>query len=155
MRFKALGGCLTLLLAGLSFPVPWRLATVRAVTQAGGTAVRPAPAGERFAGKPGVRGATYFALEGQASRVTTRFADATVVARRTFDGDIDTTLTDPGGRELARFKVDAVDPSTTVLRFLPGDGASLHAYADASVRPTLDWANRQAYSLWRDRASAP
>lgn len=154
MRLKAWGGCLTLVLAALAWPVPWRLATLKAVPQAGGTAVRPAPPGQRFGGKPGVRGATYYAFEGQAVRVTTRFADATVVGRRAFDGDIESTMNDSSGRELARFKVDAVDSATTVLRFTPADGAAVHAYAEPSVRPTLDWANRQAYSLWRDSAGA-
>src|SRR5580765_3579639 len=101
MRNKAVGGLLAVLVGGLALPVPWRLATVRAVPQAGGSAVRPAPAGQRFGGKPGVRGATYYAFEGQAVRVTTTFDDATVVGRRAFDGDIDTTLSDRSGREVA------------------------------------------------------
>ncbi len=95
-----------------------------------------------------------YAFEGQAARVTTEFDDATIVGRRGFDGDIETTVTDRGGREIARFEVDAVDAATTVLRYTPADGAPLRAYAESSVRPTLDWANRQAYSLWRDHRTA-
>ena len=170
MRYKALGVCLTTVLVGLALPVPWRLAALRAVPQpasqrpaantgsaqtaGNGTApaVRPAPAGQRFAGKPGVRGATYYGFEAQAARVTTHFGDAIVVARRAVDGDIDTVVSDASGSESAKMKVDPVDASTTVLRYTPTDGTPLHAYGDPNVRPTLEWANRQAYVLWKDRA---
>ena len=157
MHYKALGVCLGIVLVGVTLPVPWRPAALRAVPQAASsaTAVRPAPAGQRFAGKPGVRGATYYGFEGQAVRVTTQFADATAVARRSVDGDIDTVITDRSGREAARMRVDPVDATTTVLRYAPADGnAPLHAYGDPSARPTLEWANRQAYGLWKDRAGA-
>jgi hypothetical protein len=154
MRNKAVGGLLAVLVGGLALPVPWRLATVRAVPQAGGSAVRPAPAGQRFGGKPGVRGATYYAFEGQAVRVTTTFDDATVVGRRAFDGDIDTTLSDRSGREVASFKVDAVDAATTVLQYTPFDGGGVRAFGEPTVRPTLDWSTRQAYSLWKERVAS-
>src|SRR3954452_2623169 len=92
MRHKTLGVCAATAIVGLAWPAPWRLAMPNATAQGvsnGGavsaTAVRPAPAGQRFGGKPGVRGATYYALEGQALRVTTEFDDATVVAKRRVD----------------------------------------------------------------------
>ena len=157
MRHKALGVCAVTVIIGLAWPTSWQLATVKAVAQGvtgGGTGsgvVRAAPAGQRFGGKPGVRGATYYAFEGQAVRVTTEFGDATVVATRSVDGDVETTIRDRAGRETGKFTVDTIDATTNVLRYVPADGAAIQAFGEPSVHPTLDWANRQAYSLSRDR----
>jgi hypothetical protein len=140
---------------GMAIPGPWRAASLRANPPAQGTtAVRPAPVGQRLAGNPGQRGATYYALEGQASRVTTRFADAIAVAERTFEGDLTTQLSDLHGNEIARFKVDRIDGVNDVLQYAPLAGKPVQSFSEASVRPTLDWTNHQAYSLWQDRVDS-
>ena len=110
------------------------------------------PAGQRLAGKPGQKGATFYWLEGQTTRMTTRFSNATAVAVRGPDGDLTTQLVDADGNELARFKVDRIDDATHVLQYVSASGKTVQALGQAGFRPTLDWVNRQAYSLWRDRA---
>jgi len=121
--------------------------------EAGDSPVRTLPAGQRFAVAPGQKGATYYWLEGRAQRITTRFADAVVVAERAADGDLHARVSDTSGNEVAHFKADRIDESSHVLQYLPTDGQPLQALGEASLRPTLDWANRQAYSLWRDRVN--
>jgi hypothetical protein len=120
----------------------------------GSTAVRQAPVGQRFPASPGQKGATYYALESQAVRSTTRFADAVAVTERAFDGDLHVTLRNGEGNEVARFKVDRVEGSTDVLQFAPQDGRPVFAYSEASVKPTLDWSAQQAYQLWKDGVSS-
>ena len=142
-------------MTGVILPGPWRTASLRANPPAQGTtAVRTAPVGQRLGGNPGQRGATYYALEGQASRVTTRFADAVAVAERTFEGDLITQLTDVHGNELARFKVDRIDGVNDVLQYSPRAGKPVQSFSEPGVRPTLDWTNHQAYSLWKDRVES-
>jgi hypothetical protein len=148
----AFGVCLTL---GVILPAPWRTAQLRANPQAqGGPPVRVAPVGKRLAGKPGEKGATYYALEAQATRLTMRFADAVTVAERTFEGDVVTKLNDVYGNELARFKADRIDGTNDVLQYTGRTGKVLQVFGDPSVRPTLDWANHQTYSLWKDQVDS-
>jgi len=145
----AFGTCLTL---GVVLAGPWWTARLRAnPTPQSGSAVRPAPVGKRLASKPGEKGATYYALEGQAARLTMRFADATAVAERTFEGDVVTKLNDAFGNELAHFKADRIDGANDVLQYTAKAGKVLQVFNDPSVRTTLDWANHQTYSLWKDR----
>jgi hypothetical protein len=102
----------------------------------------------------GDRGATYHALERQALRVTTRFADAVAVADRTPDGKLSTRLTDLAGNDVMTFEVHHVDAERDSLEiaFLDKPGsAARHAARRPGLRPTLDWSNEQAYSLWKDR----
>jgi hypothetical protein len=148
--------CAAAVVIGALSPVPWRLVTVRALPQAstGSNQVQAAPAGQRFGAKPGERGATFYAFEGQAVRVTSRFADATVVADRMFDGDLQARVADRSGNEVARFKVDRIDGATSVLQYTPADGSLFQAYGEPGAAATLDWANRQAYSLWKDGVSS-
>lgn len=117
--------------------------------------VRTAPSGHRVGATPGQKGATDYWLESQTTRLTARYDDATVaVGQRGADGNFETKLTDRGGAEVGRFTVNRVGPdgngSEAVLQYLPQAGASLHVYGDASVRPTLAWANAQAYTLLKD-----
>lgn len=102
----------------------------------------------------GDRGATYHALEREATRVTTRFADAVAVADRTLDGQLSTRLTDLAGNDMVAFRVHHVDAESDSLEFTladkPGEPAR-HAARRSGLRPTLDWSNEQAYSLWKDR----
>ena len=102
----------------------------------------------------GDRGATYHALEREATRVTTRFADAVAVADRTADGELSTRLTDLAGNDMATFKVHHVDAESDSLEFTIADRpdmAARHTARRSGLRPTLDWSNEQAYSLWKDR----
>jgi hypothetical protein len=110
---------------------------------------RPAPP----AVTPGDRGATYHALENKAIRVVTTFADVTATAERGPDGGLSTELRDLAGNEVATFRVHRIDADNDSLEFrLPG-GLTRHAGRRKGLRPSLDWSNEQAYSLWRDRAS--
>jgi len=151
-RLVAWGVCLTL---GVLVVGPWWTSRVRA-NPTGQTApmVRQAPIGQRLGSRPGEKGATYYALEGQTARVTMRFADAVAVAERTFEGDLTTTLSDAAGNELAHFKADRIDGVNDVLRYTGSAGKTLQVFSEPDARPTLDWANRQAYSLWKDQADA-
>jgi len=151
-RRKTLAACAALLILGALVPAPWRLARLRATAPAQANApVRTAPAGQRLAGNPGVKGATYYSLEGQTVRLTTRFADTVVVAERGFDGGMRAKVHDADGNEVGHFNVDRIDETTDILQYVRQDGRMLQTFRDPGVRPTLDWANRQAYSLWKDR----
>jgi hypothetical protein len=151
-RLIAWVACLTL---GVLVAAPWWTTRVRAnPTGQTAPAVRQAPIGQRLGSHPGEKGATYYALEGQTARVTMRFADAVAVAERTFEGDLSTTLSDAAGNELARFKADRIDGVNDVLRYTGTNAKTLQVFSEPSVRPTLDWANHQAYSLWKDQADA-
>jgi hypothetical protein len=118
------------------------------------SAVRPAPAGMRAGASPGQKGTTYYSFEGQAVRQTARFADATAVTERGFDGDLQTRLVDRGGTELASMDLDRVDGTNDIVRYAPRQGDLVQAYGDASAKPTLDWSNYQAYTLWKDQVGA-
>ena len=104
----------------------------------------------------GDRGATYHSLEREATRVTTRFADAVAIADRTVDGQLSTRLTDLAGNDAVAFRVHHVDANSDSLEFTladePARGAR-HAARRSGLRPTLDWSNEQAYSLWKDRGA--
>lgn len=96
-------------------------------------------------------GVMYHSLESKATHVTTTFADAIAVAARGPDGHLSTLVTDLAGNEVARFKVHRVDAGSDSLEVtLPGK-APRHAARRSGLRPTLDWSNQQAYSLWKDR----
>jgi hypothetical protein len=136
-----------------AFGRPHEVPSQNAAAPGAGAPVKTLPAGQRFAVAPGQKGATYFWLEGRTERITTRFADAVVVAERGADGDLHARISDGAGNEVAHFKVDRVDESTHVLQYTPTDGRPLQAVGEPSLRPTLDWANRQAYSLWKDRVN--
>jgi hypothetical protein len=99
----------------------------------------------------GDRGATYHSLEREAMRVTTRFADAVAIANRTVDGQLSTRLTDLAGNDMVAFRVHHVDAQTDSLEFTLADRPARHAARRSGLRPTLDWSNEQAYSLWKDR----
>ena len=120
--------------------------------------VRTAPAGHRVGATPGQKGATDYWLESQTTRLTARYDDATVaVGQRGTDGNFETKLTDRGGVEVGRFTVSRVGldgpGGETVLHYAPQAGDSLHVFGDQSVRPTLAWANAQAYTLLKDGAA--
>src|SRR5438445_514915 len=102
-RRRALVAGAAVLLLGISAPAPWRLVRLGATPPAQtNAAVRTAPAGQRFAARPGQKGATYYSLENQTVRLTTRFADSVIVAERGFDGAVRTKVHDIDGNEVAR-----------------------------------------------------
>ena len=144
-------------IASVLWLTPWR-PQAAVPPQAGGNApVRTAPAGHRIGATPGHKGATDYWLESQTRRLTARYDDATVaVAERGSDGNFETRLTDRAGSEVGRFTVTRVGPDgnggDTVLHYVPQTGGSLHVYGDQSVRPTLAWANAQAFTLLKDRS---
>jgi hypothetical protein len=142
-------------LAGVSW---WRPALVAdAVPQnsqpEGSAAVRLVPPGESLGTKPGVKGSTYYALEGQTMRFTTRFVDGSrAVAVRGAAGDIATRLEDVAGNEVNRFKVDR--SRMNVLEYKPAAGGVVNAWPHPAVTPTLDWSNQQSHRFYQDRAVA-
>ena len=69
----------------------------------------------------GDRGVTYHSLERQATRVTTRFADAVAVANRTADGQLSTRLTDLAGNDMVTIRVHHVDADSDSLEFARAD----------------------------------
>ena len=118
-----------------------------AVRAAQGNAVKIVPNGRALGGDPGERGATYYALEAQTTRFTTRFHDGTMaVAERSVDGSIETRLEDIAGNEINRFKI-----GHQVLRYLRPSEEPVQAVPDPSVHTTLDWSNRQSHRLYQDR----
>ncbi|HWF84980.1 MAG TPA: hypothetical protein VG222_09045 [Vicinamibacterales bacterium] len=104
-----------------------------------------------IAGPPGQKGATYYWLESRTIRQTTRFADLTATAERGSYGTFSTVLTDLAGNEVGRLRVDRADGVHVQLRYAHASGGVLQVAGDPSVQPTLDWANQQAYHLWKDR----
>ena len=128
------------------------------VAQAQGTqanrAVQIVPAGQKQVGNPGEKGATYYALEAQTTRLTTRFRDGhAAVTERGLVGDVHTTLRDVGGNDRARLRLNRIDGGHDMVSYEPTDGNRFQALSDPSVvRPTLDWAARQVYGLVKDGA---
>jgi hypothetical protein len=89
--------------------------------------------------------------------VTTRFRDAVATASRTVDGRVSARVTDLSGNDKVAFRVGHVDAEGDSLEFAftdrPGESAH-HMARRPGLRPTLDWSNEQAYSLWADRDAA-
>jgi hypothetical protein len=102
---------------------------------------------------PTDRGATYQWLDERAIRVTTTFVDAVVVTERVPGGDLRTRLSDNSGRELGEFAVDRVGAGSDVLTFKNGEEQFVRASGRPGAPPTLDWSNRQAYVMWKDKAT--
>jgi len=117
--------------------------------------VRIIPNGQRAGATPGQKGATYYALEGQATKVTTMFADGTTAtAERSFDGDIVASLRDVIGNDINRVRVDRKDGANDVVQFIRPSEDPIQALLDPTVRTTLDWANRQGHLLHRDKVGS-
>ena len=130
----------------------WRLTLVAGQPSQKSAAVRIVPAGQPIGGNPGKKGATYYGLEGQATRLVTSFVDGTkAVAERGVDGSLDTRLEDIHGNEINRFKVDRMDGVNDVLQYSPFGGTPVLAQLEPTVRQTLDWSNQQSHRLYQDR----
>jgi hypothetical protein len=100
---------------------------------------------------PGQKGATYYWLESQTKKLTTRFSGVTATAERDAYGKLNTTLVDASGNEIAHFQVHRPDGLHDMLRYVDPAGSVLQAIGDPGVHPTLDWSNQQVYHLWKDR----
>jgi len=130
--------------------VLWWPKTTAVVAQ-GNAAAQMVPGGQKRVGNPGEKGATYYALEAQTSRLTTRFRDGHVaVAERSMTGGVRAALHDRAGNERARLKTNPSDGVHDMLQYEPTGGESFQALKDPSVKPTLDWVTRQAYTLAKD-----
>ena len=112
-----------------------------------GNAVKIVPNGRAIEGNPGEKGATYYALESQTTRFTTRFHDGTkAVAERSADGTIQTKLEDLAGNEINRFNA-----GHDVLMYLRPSADPVQAAPEPGLHVTLDWSNRQSHRLHEDR----
>jgi hypothetical protein len=121
-----------------------------ALRAAQGHPVKVVPNGTAIGGNPGEKGATYYALEGQTTRFTTRFLDGTkAVAERSSDGNIQAKLEDVSGNEINRFNV-----RHDVLMYLRPSADPVQAVADPGMHVTLDWSNRQSHRLYQDRVTS-
>jgi len=120
----------------------------RAVWQGGTPAVKTIPPGTRLAGDPGKKGDTYYWLESQATRSTTRFGDLVVVADRRRDGKLHAKVTDRAGNDHG----DLVS-SSSLVQYRPAAGDVLQVQNESGEPATLDWAARQAYGLSKDGAA--
>jgi hypothetical protein len=118
----------------------------------GSAAVQIIPGGQKQAGNPGEKGATYYALETQTKRLTTKFKDGhTAVAERGLVGEVETRLHDQAGNERARLRLNRIDGSHDTVSYEPIGGTAFQMLSDPNmVKPTLDWATRQAYGFERD-----
>ena len=118
----------------------------------GNAPVQMIPGGQKQVGNPGEKGATYYALEAQTTRLTTRFRDGHVaVTERGLIADVRTTLRDQGGNERARLRLNRIDGGHDMVNYEPSAGPPFQALSDPNVvKPTLDWATRQAYGLAKD-----
>ena len=114
--------------------------------------VQIVPPGQKQVGNPGERGTTYYALEAQTTRLTTKFKDGhAAVTERGLVGDVRTTLRDEAGNERARLRLNRIDGTHDMVNYEPIAGAPFQALSDPNVaKPTLDWATRQAYGLAKD-----
>jgi hypothetical protein len=141
---------IVLAVGSAAFMWPKASAVVKAAQS--NAAVQLVPPGQRHVGNPHERGTTYYGLEAQATRVTTRFRDGHVaLSDRSLTGDVHTSLRDPNGNERAKLALNRVDAAHDTVSFEPADGTPFQAISDpAAVHPTLDWAARQAYGLAKD-----
>jgi hypothetical protein len=136
-RFVAMVGVLALCVAG----------GLTAATRPQPTVPVPAPA----QGPADVEdlGDTYHHLEGRAARVTTRYADGTVIGHRELDGTMAVRLFDAGGSEVAGLALKG----DTVLFRRPGEPPSQHK--SRRGRATLEWANAQLRMQTSARGADP
>src|SRR5262245_9227292 len=112
-RMTQLIGGAAAVAAAVSWSPAWRLAAQKPQARASATPplpfgppVQTVPAGTRLAGEPGKKGETYFWLEGKTTRLTTKYADATVVAERGNVGEVRVRVHDANGNETANLNVN-------------------------------------------------
>jgi hypothetical protein len=129
---------------------PTTTAEVRsgAAAQAATPAVKTIPPGTRVASDPRTKGDTYYWLEGQTIRSTTRFGETVVVADRRGDGKLHAKVTDRSGNDHG----DLVS-SSSLVQYRAATGDMLQAQNESGEQATLEWASRQAYGLAKDGAA--
>jgi hypothetical protein len=130
----------------------WRVTAQNQAVRSPNAVERLAPTAPAPPASASDRGATFRWLEERAIRVTTTFTDAVATTERIAGGDLRTRLTDAAGRDLGEFTVDRVAAGSDVLTFRKGDQPPLRTAGRAGSQPSLDWSNRQAYAMWKDRA---
>ena len=122
-------------------------------------AVRVVPNGQSAAGTPGQKGATYYALERQSTRVTTEFVDGNVAtAERSLDGDLLTNLRTAAGLDINRVRVNRKGGGAEdAVQYIRPGADPIQAVIDstAGAAATLDWLNRQSHHFYQDNVTSP
>ena len=146
------GSVVLLVVGALAWPKSGAVVRAAQAKGQGSAAVQIVPAGQKQVGNPGEKGATYYALEAQTTRLTTRFRDGhAAVTERGLVGDVRTTLRDQAGNERAQLRLNRIDGGHDMVNYEPSGGTPFQALSDpALVKPTLDWATRQVYGLAKD-----
>jgi hypothetical protein len=85
--------------------------------------------------------------------VKTTFVDAVAFAERGADGRLSTRLSDLAGNDIATLRVHRVDAENDSLEFAVEGASTRYAARRKGLRPTMDWSNVQAYTLWNDRGA--
>lgn len=144
-----------MVVVSVSGALAWTRSPSVAGAAQGNPAVQMIPPGQKLAGNPGEKGSTYYALEAQTARLSTKFRDGHLaVTERGVIGDVTATVRDRGGNQRGRLRLSRIDAAHDMLHYEPADGAPVQALSDPNVaRPTLDWAARQAYAFTKDGAS--
>jgi hypothetical protein len=106
---------------------------------------------QRFENLDEDRGATYRWLESQATRTSTRFADAIAVSERDTAGELRTMVRDMAGTELATFNVQHGSGGVDTLEYRQAGVEPLRTSGKDGLNPSLEWGNRQAYLLWKEQ----
>ena len=105
----------------------------------GNTRVELVPPGQKQVGNPGEKGATYYALEAQTTRLTTRFRDGhTAVADRGLIGEVRTTVRDQAGNDRAQLRLNRIDAGHDIVNYEPTAGAPFQALSDPQGRMVSD-----------------
>ena len=109
--------------------------------------VQMVAAGTQVAASPGEKGATYYGLEAQTVRLTTKFRDGHIaVSQRRRLGGITTTLSNAAGADVGKLTVSGIDAAHDLVHYEPTDGPGFQAVSNpAVIKPTLDWTSTQAY----------
>lgn len=92
-------------------------------------------------------GEAYRSLDQQAFMMSSEFPDATVVTRRQNDGGLITEVNSLDGKVVSRWEIP---PSGPITVSDPGLANEVSQVARPEFEPSMDWANLQALSLWRD-----
>lgn len=94
------------------------------------------------------KGTTFHRIETRAERVTTVFDDATVVATRGSDGGIVAEVAQSRSRlSGSSMRIHRENQRPYAIEFQAQHRTPLLIQGRSELEPTLDWANRQVYSL--------
>src|SRR5262245_52930627 len=134
---QLIGGAAAVAVA-VSWSPAWRLAAQKTTPTTPAQSLengplRIVPAGTRLGGEPGKKGETYYWLESQTTKLTTKFTDATVVAERGTAGEVRAKVHDAEGNETANFNVRA-----NAVQYAATATQAFQALNDSGEKPTLD-----------------